>query len=165
MPPFLTYFLWTAVVVSCCCHFPSTTIACAIFWFAYLNACRLVVVQKMLLFEGCGFVIFQNKRRQRTNWHKPRGAWGFIILDPLLFWVGGLQGGYPLWEGPAGTFCKSCSTENASFWRFWFWDFLAKRRETEQSDKAPENVWRFIILGWRPSRGVPFVRASSRHFL
>ena len=57
-----------------------------------------VVVQKMLLFEGFGFEIFLVRRRQLTEQrHKaPDSAWRFMILDPLLFWVGGLQRGYPL---------------------------------------------------------------------
>ena len=53
-----------------------------------------VVVQKMALFEGFGFGLFLSKRRQTTQKDKaPDNVWRFIILDPLLFWVGGLQGG------------------------------------------------------------------------
>ena len=97
-----------------------------------------VVVQKMLLFEGFGFEIFLVRRRQLTEQrHKaPDSAWRFMIMDPLLFWVGGLQGGYPLWEGPTGISCRSGSTENGAFWRLWIWDFLAKRRQIEQRDKS-----------------------------
>ena len=56
-----------------------------------------VVVQEMVLFEGFGFGIFFSKRRQTAQKDKaPDNVWRFIILDPLVFWVGSVQGGYPL---------------------------------------------------------------------
>ena len=57
-----------------------------------------IVVQKMALFGGFGLGIFLAKRRQteQKETKAPDNAWRFIILDPLLFWVGGLRGGYPL---------------------------------------------------------------------
>ena len=56
-----------------------------------------IVVQEMLLFEGFGFGIFLPKEdKQNKETKAPDNAWWFIILDPLLFWVGGLRGGYPL---------------------------------------------------------------------
>ena len=54
-----------------------------------------VVVQKMLLFEGFGFVCFHNNRRQtkqflnskmNPNFEAP-GGWEFFILGLLLFWA------------------------------------------------------------------------------
>ena len=101
----------------------------------------------MHLFGGFGLGIFLTKRRQTEQRDKaPDNAWRFIILDPLLFWVGGLRGGYPLWEGPAGTFCKSCSTENAYFWRLWIWDFSCQKKTNGTKRQSCRGAWEFIIL-------------------